>query len=637
MSLTRKTALPVRMLWFLLAICCWHHLQANGPGSLMPDPAPADMEGDVQETAISAVQARSGPSTFEQLQDDLAQAEQQGDLQAQLRILTERSAMEVQLGMPIAALQTAFQLLDLAQASGDPGSIARALQCSSTAHHANRRNDEALATARNALAITVASRQQDAVAEARSFLLDMLIRCGQHREAFDMADELLTSSGSEGNSIGHARLWWAMARNSMAQERYTDASLFLFRAAPVIDAEGSMDERFSLHLDKARTCIALGRSNDAERALNEASTMLPTVRNANAGPQITEVRYAHALSQGQWHEALLLLQAVQAYKDSMDHGAQDIIIGRVQAMHQLDRNERDNASLRESNAEKERIISDQRAGNRYLVMLAGGLLVFAVALFITARHSLRMMRRVALKNTLIRKQRDEIQGMNIELQRQNLRLSEALLNEEQQEITLKEIHHRVKNNLQVVDSLLTAQSIGMSDPYVERLLREAQGRIRSMAMVHEHIYRSGGHVQGTLQEYLSQLVRNVIVAYGVHDRTSVTVDARLPILDENALMPLSLLLNELITNSVKYAFIGRESGHIHIAVRMVGSGYELIYTDNGTGFTDDTGERPRRSFGMELVKALADQLNGDLTPIKAGGTGFKLTFRPDAPAMRAAS
>lgn len=629
MSFIPKTALPVRRLWPMLALWCGHQLQANGP---VPD-----LPGMGEIASMASMPAGSGRSPFERSQNDLAQAEQQGDLRAQLAILGERSAMEMQLGMSIAALQTAFQLLDLAQSTGDPGAIARALQCSGTAYHANQRNDEALAAARNALAITVASKQQHAVAEAQLFLLDMLGRCGRYREAFDMADELLAQLGTEANTIAHARIWWAMARNSMAQERYTDASLFLFRAGPAIDADGSADERFGLHLDKARTAIALHRSDDAANALNEASAMLPGVRNTNAGAQLDELRYAYATERGQWREALLLLQAIQARKDSIDQAAQHIIVGRVQAMHQLDREQHDNTSLRESNAEKERIISDQRAGNRYLVLLAGGLLVCVVALFITARYSLRMMRRVALKNTLIRKQRDEIQGMNIELQRQNLRLSEALLNEEQQEITMKEIHHRVKNNLQVVDSLLTAQVIGNNDPYVERLLREAQGRIRSMASVHEHIYRSGGQVQGTLQEYLSQLVRNVIVAYGVHDRTSVTVDARLPMLDENALMPLSLLLNELITNSVKYAFTGRESGHIHITVRTAGNAYELIYTDNGNGCTDGPGERTQRSFGMELIKALADQLNGDLRPAKAEGTGYRLTFRPDGPVMRVAS
>lgn len=635
MFFAHKTALPVRRLLLMLALWCTHELHANGPHTALPGHEPMGKGGaHAQKTATRDIGTRS---SFDTLQDALVEAEQRGDIQAQLAILNERSSEELQLGMPIAALQTAFQLLDLAQATGDPGTIAHALQVSSTAHQANQRDEEALAAARNALAISVASRQRSAVTEAQLFLLDMLGRCARHREAFDMSDEMLAQLDNTTSTILHARIWWAMARNSMAQDRPTDASLFLFRAGPLIEAEGTPDERFELLLDKARVSMALGRAGDTEHALTAASDALPEVRNTHAVTRLDELRYAFAHERGQWREALLLLQAIQARKASTDRTAQEVIVGRMQAMYQLDRNERDNRSLRESNAEKERIISDQRLGNRYLVLLAGGLLICAVALFITARHSLRMMRRVALKNTLIRKQRDEIQGMNIELQRQNLRLSEALLNEEQQEITMKEIHHRVKNNLQVVDSLLTAQGIGTSDPQVERLLREAQGRIRSMALVHEHIYRSGGPMQGSLQDYLSQLVRNVIVAYGVHDRTSVTVNARIPMLEENALMPLSLMLNELITNSVKYAFIGRESGHIHLSVRALGNAYELIYTDNGTGFTDEGGERPRRSFGMELVKALADQLNGDLQPVKVGGTGFKLIFQPDGPTMRVAS
>jgi two-component sensor histidine kinase len=610
------TALPVRRLWPALAL---------GLGLYL-------FGGDM--AAIGA--PSSGRSPFEPLQSDLAEAEDQNDLQVQIDLLRERSAMEAEMGMPIASLQSAFQLLDLAQATGDPLIIAQALQCSSTAHHANARNDEALAAARNALAILVAAKQQDAAVRAQHFLLDMLGRCGRYREAFDMADEMLAQLGPEENTIAHARIWWAMARNSLAQGQYTNASHFLFRARPAIMAEGGIDERFDLDLDRARVAISLHRSDDATSALNEAAALLPDVKSNDAEARLDEVRYAHAQQREQWRDALLLLQSIQARKDSIDRAAQRIIVGRLQTMHHLDDAE-DHASPPIGGTEHEPSVEDRRAGGTYFIPLVGGILFCAVALFISIRHNVRTTRRSAVMNALVRKQRDEIQQLNIELQRQHLRLAEALLNEEQQEITMKEIHHRVKNNLQVVDSLLTAQAIDNNDPRVERLLREAQSRIRSMASVHEHIYRTGSRMPGTLQDYLSQLVRNVIVAYGVHDRISVSVNAHLPMLEESALMPLSLLLNELITNSVKYAFIGRDTGHIRIAVRAVGGAYELVYTDNGAGFTDAAGERPTHTFGLDLVRALADQLNGEMEPVRSGGTGFKLTFRPDGPVMRVAS
>ena len=125
---------------------------------------------------------------------------------------------------------------------------------------------------------------------------------------------------------------------------------------------------------------------------------------------------------------------------------------------------------------------------------------------------------------MIERQKDEIHAKNMELQRQNMRLAETLVSEEQKDIVIKEIHHRVKNNLQVIDSLLNMQCGGLQDPATARMLKEAQGRIRAMSLVHGSIFRSGGEEAIPVRNHLQELARHVLAAHGKHDSVSVLVD-----------------------------------------------------------------------------------------------------------------
>ena len=160
-----------------------------------------------------------------------------------------------------------------------------------------------------------------------------------------------------------------------------------------------------------------------------------------------------------------------------------------------------------------------------------------------------------------------------------------------------------------------------------------------MALVHETIYRSTGSHQGPLRDHLEKLSRNVLVAFGAHDRISVHVEVAQLELAEEVLLPLTLLVNELLTNSIKYAFVGRDSGRIQLVVRSAGDSVELLFSDDGVGSDGDLtriqGKEP--SFGMELVGILARQLNGELRSLRGKGSGLSLVFRPEQRQLRKAS
>lgn len=202
----------------------------------------------------------------------------------------------------------------------------------------------------------------------------------------------------------------------------------------------------------------------------------------------------------------------------------------------------------------------------------------------------------------------------------------------EKEILLKEVYHRVKNNLQVVSSMLNMQSYGAGEE-ARALLKESANRVKSMALVHEQLYRATDLASIDLHQYLRQLgqhleISNKQVAHRVQLKLEVD-DISMGI--ESA-VPLGLLINELISNAYKHAFPGQAGGQISLGLHALGNGeLELSVTDDGVGLPADFDPSRTRSLGMQLVISLAEQLEGRLQHGPNGPTGsrFALRFKPE--------
>jgi two-component system, sensor histidine kinase PdtaS len=196
----------------------------------------------------------------------------------------------------------------------------------------------------------------------------------------------------------------------------------------------------------------------------------------------------------------------------------------------------------------------------------------------------------------------------------------------EKDVLLGEIHHRVKNNLQIVYSLLDLQLARISDPLVLDLLRDSQNRIRSMALIHQTLYQSKDFARVDINNFLESLVPSLMTSYGVQpDRIAVYVDALGVLLPINVAIPCGLVVNELISNALKHAFPRGQSGEITVLLRNEpGEQVILSVSDNGVGIPDDLDIAETATLGLQLVRLLADQLGADVTIQRSNPTRFEL-------------
>ncbi|MCT7962179.1 PAS domain S-box protein [Laspinema sp. D1] len=200
----------------------------------------------------------------------------------------------------------------------------------------------------------------------------------------------------------------------------------------------------------------------------------------------------------------------------------------------------------------------------------------------------------------------------------------------EKEVLLKEIHHRVKNNLQIIHSLLKLQSSYTKDPLTLQMFRDSQNRIRSMALIHELLYRSTNLGSINFSEYINQLTTNLLRAYNitVHSRPEIIINVEPIQLGIDTAIPCGLTINELITNAFKYAFVDGLAGTISIDFHKDGADtYELKISDNGVGFPADLDFRNTESLGLKLVCNLTRQLDGEITLDRSQGTCFTIRFQ----------
>ena len=199
---------------------------------------------------------------------------------------------------------------------------------------------------------------------------------------------------------------------------------------------------------------------------------------------------------------------------------------------------------------------------------------------------------------------------------------------EEKEVLLREIHHRVKNNLQIIVSLLSLQSEYVKDKQAAELFRQSQFRVKSMALLHERLYETEDLAHINFNDYIRDLTNELLCSYGPdagNIKLKINVKDVFPSVD--VAVPCALIINELVTNCLKHAFPGSKAGEIRIELNLdKQSSYTLLISDDGVGFAKDVDFPDGRTLGLQLVSTLAEQLRASVVLDKSAGTSFKISF-----------
>lgn len=215
----------------------------------------------------------------------------------------------------------------------------------------------------------------------------------------------------------------------------------------------------------------------------------------------------------------------------------------------------------------------------------------------------------------------------IELNNIELKNSRALIEEslKRKEVLLIEIHHRVKNNLQIIISLLNIQAREDKGISVKDFLEKGEARITAMALIHENLYQTNNLENVKLQDYFENLIQNLLHVFGTNHLT-VSIHAENIFLDIQTSVSLGLIVNELMLNSIKHAFPESREGRVSIYVKQINEGnYQLFFEDDGVGI--DSAKKSKNSLGLTLVGLLVKQIEGTISSKSVAGTAYEINFK----------
>ncbi len=245
----------------------------------------------------------------------------------------------------------------------------------------------------------------------------------------------------------------------------------------------------------------------------------------------------------------------------------------------------------------------------------------------------------------LKRNRDELEQRvkerTVELSKSNEALKQEIeerkLAEEQieaslkeKEVLLREIHHRVKNNMQVIISLLRLQADKIENKKYADMFKDSQNRIKSMSLIHEKLYQTQDFANIDFGEHVESLVNGLFVSHGIDtNKVKLNIDIKDVSLDLENAIPCGLIINELVSNSLKYAFPQGREGNISIALRPFNEDeLELKVSDDGVGISEDLDIEQTDTMGLTLVKVLAGhQLDGKIELTRSKGTQFKIKFK----------
>lgn len=399
----------------------------------------------------------------------------------------------------------------------------------------------------------------------------------------------LNSSTVQGYSLGN------LGMVLHAQKQFDTAEQHLKEAIAILEPLGD-DYSTSVYLAELGQIYAkTSKNNLAESNLIEAYEMAQKAGLKEQVRDFSKNLTDFYKTQNQYDKALKYLEINKIYQDSLVNKASIQKIEQLKANYEIGKRESEISLLNT-------ITTNQR---NQMILLAFGVLcisVLALLLFRSNRAIKKVNLHIAEQNTVIEKREQE----------------KALL--------LKELNHRVKNNLQMISSLLSLQSHQLTGHPAQEALIAGKNRVEALSLVHRKLYQEGAETKIALKEYIEELILGLFHGYNVDFKPKLNIDNSSISIDKA--IPLALIINEIVINSLKYAYKNMEAPSLYVQLNKVENHLELDISDNGVGFKEDQVVK-KNSFGLKLIQSLIHQLDGSIERFNTKGTHWKIKINTE--------
>jgi two-component system, sensor histidine kinase PdtaS len=361
-----------------------------------------------------------------------------------------------------------------------------------------------------------------------------------------------------------------------------------------------------------RSWLALAQLQNLNNQANNAIMSLKTclkVATENFGDEFYLSRAYYELGKaysktGDYKSAYSAFLKYDVLKDSVFTAEADQRVAKLQTEFEVAQKETTIKTQKQAIAQQKRL--------QWLILGAAVLLVLVlVFVYRNYRNKKNLSTKLATLNNQLAQKNSQLDKRNAE-----------------NELLLKEIHHRVKNNMEIVSSLLALQAAQIDNPSAQAVMKASQSRVVSMGMIHQKLYQKGNLATIEMKDYFHHLTENILDTFGMTERITVLCPMQTIELDVDTAVPIGLIANELLTNSMKYAFAENQSGVITISLNPTDNPDELLFSvsDDGIGKPMDASAKGT-GFGTELVNLLVMQLNAKLTTSNQQGTSVNIRFK----------
>ena len=479
---------------------------------------------------------------------------------------------------------------DLKKSLDDDKSCLRIAEKLGDIYYFNRRFDSAYYYANLSIQFAETLQLPKDIPLARLNKTAALIRLKKLDNAFDELRYFNTLKWDKSNEPLKARLWtikgnyWLQKDNKKIAMVHYDSAITLAQAKDMPElytiVYRNMAESFYDVKDYKTAYDYYQKYTTKVRQLNTGGTALnlesvQRVFDVNSSKdEIKLLNNENKLQELQLLNAAALRKSLEIERKSLEteNLLKDSMILRGQALQaSLDRE----YQLQQAKLKDERNLRLSLLFGLTTALLLGGL-------------AYRQFKKQKNKNTIIKKQAEELETL------------------------MKEIHHRVKNNLQVISSLLDLQSMNIKDEKVAYAVKESKNRVQSMALIHQNLYNEGNIKGIKMDDYIQNLAKSLFDSYNIKpEQIKLTTDIDPLSIDVDTVIPIGLTLNELISNSLKYAFNNQETGEITVVLKQNGKDLLLKVKDNGRGFKEGY-DHQGNSFGFKIIKAFAQKLKAKL-------------------------